>query len=244
MRFGSASSPWEIYRFREVSSTNDMLREHLDSLGDRSVVLAEFQYAGRGRLGRAWASPPGNLYASILWKPAPAMDACARVSLLVADLICDILGSSGIRGEVKWPNDVVIGGRKIAGILPESGTHPLPWLIMGIGMNISVTPRLSDLRGLEPVSWADAGRPGEPFDILLDLLERLDRAWPGKSHDPIEGRRDSISARLWCRGQLVRITRGSETTAGTLTGIDSEGRLVLATSSGAASFESGELRPI
>lgn len=244
MRFGSSPSPWEIYRFREVSSTSDALREHLDSLGDRSVVLAEFQYAGRGRLGRAWASPPGNLYASILWKPAPSMDACARVSLLVADLICDMLKSSGIRSEVKWPNDVLINGRKLAGILPESGTHPGPWLILGIGINITVTPRLSDLRGLEPVSWSDAGRPGEPLDILLDLLERLDRAWPDRSRDPIEGRRDSISARLWCRGQLVRITRGSETTAGTLTGIDQEGRLVLATSSGSASFDSGELRPV
>lgn len=227
-----------------MSSTSDVLRENLDSLGDRSVVLAEFQFAGRGRLGRAWASPPGNLYASILWKPAPPLDACARISLLVADLICDMLGSSGIKGEVKWPNDVVIGGRKLAGILPESGPHPVPWLILGVGVNIAVTPRLSDLRGLEPVSWTEAGRSGEPFDIMLDLLERIDMAWPDTSRDPIEGRRDSISARLWCRGQLVRMTRGSETTAGTLTGIDSEGRLVLATSNGTASFESGELRPI
>lgn len=244
VRFRSSFSPWLLYRFAELDSTSDYLHKRTDSMPDRSVVMADCQSAGRGRMGRSWASPPGGLYASILFRPSPPLEKASRLALLVADLVCDLLEEAGISALVKWPNDVVVGDRKLAGILSESGNHPEPWMILGLGMNVARLPGLPDSRGLQAAHWGGFGHPPLPVEILRSILERLDRAWPVRDSDPIEGRLDSIGSRLWCRGQLVRIVRGPETATGTISGIDPEGHLLIATSSGMRSFDSGEFRPV
>jgi BirA family biotin operon repressor/biotin-[acetyl-CoA-carboxylase] ligase len=244
LRFPGSSQSWSLYRFAELDSTSDFLHQRAGSMPDRSVVTAKAQKAGRGRMGRAWMSPPGGLYASMLLRPCPPLDLASRLGLLIADLICDMLSESRIPGQVKWPNDVVVGDRKLAGILPECGNHPSPWMIVGLGMNVASLPGLPDARGLTPAHWGGFGHPPGTIEILRDLLARLDAAWPHRSIDPLRGRLDSLATRLWCRGQLVRIVRGPETATGTVSGIDPEGHLMIATSSGMRAFDSGELRPV
>jgi BirA family biotin operon repressor/biotin-[acetyl-CoA-carboxylase] ligase len=244
LRFPGSSSQWLLYRFPELDSTSDFLHQRTGSMPDRSIVMAESQTAGRGRMGRSWSSPHGGLYASFLLRPCPPMEKASRLALLIADLICDMLRESGIQGQVKWPNDIVVGDRKMGGILSECGNHPAPWMIVGLGVNIASQPGLPDGRGLTPIHWGGFGHPPSPIEILTSLLGRLDDAWPERTADPIEGRLDTLAARLWCRGQLVRIVRGPETATGTVSGIDPEGHLLLATSSGMRAFDSGELRPV
>jgi BirA family biotin operon repressor/biotin-[acetyl-CoA-carboxylase] ligase len=244
IRFSGSHNPWFLYRFNELDSTSDYLHSRTDSMPDRSVVMADSQTAGRGRMGRSWASPPGGLYASILLRPGPPLENASRLALLIADLVCDLLGESGISGLIKWPNDVIVGGRKLAGILSESGSYPGPWMIAGLGMNVAHLPGIPDSRGLAPGHWGGFAQPPLPIEILRNLLERLDAAWPDRNMDPIGQRLESIGSRLWCRGQLVRIVRGPQTSTGTVTGIDPEGHLLIVTSSGTRSFDSGELRPV
>jgi biotin-(acetyl-CoA carboxylase) ligase len=117
-------------------------------------------------------------------------------------------------------------------------------MIAGLGMNVAHLPGIPDSRGLPPGHWGGFAQPPLPVEILRNLLERLDAAWPDRNMDPIGQRLESIGSRLWCRGQLVRIVRGPETATGTVTGIDQEGHLLIVTSSGTRSFDSGELRPV
>ncbi|NLI01833.1 MAG: biotin--[acetyl-CoA-carboxylase] ligase, partial [Candidatus Fermentibacter daniensis] len=82
---------WVVIELESVGSTNDYLKERLHGLHDRTVVTARRQTAGRGRLGRTWASPPGGLYASLLLKPPPVPELAQRVSLLAAGILCGIM---------------------------------------------------------------------------------------------------------------------------------------------------------
>lgn len=236
--------PWTLVHLETVGSTNDYVKAFAGVLADRTAVYADTQSTGRGRDGRVWASPPGGLYASLLLKPPPSPEHASRLSLLAAGLLCDMLEGAGARALVKWPNDILVENRKIAGLLPEYGTHPAPWYVLGLGMNLATVPRLPDARGLEPTSLASYGTPPEPAAVLLDLLSRLDSAWPDRTADPLAGRIPSLTARLWQLGGMVRLARGGETVTGTLVGIGDDGSVRIATLGGTRSFESGELRPL
>lgn len=234
----------EIIRLESVSSTNDFLKEGLTSFPDRQAVVADEQTSGRGRLGRSWASPRGGLYASILLKPPPPPEMASRVALLSADILCGILGQSGIEARIKWPNDVLVDDRKIAGILPEYGTGPMPWFILGVGMNLASVPGIADGRGLAPAAWYEFGAPPAPPDLFDTFLDSLDEAWPDRMADPLLNRLDSISTRLWMVGRRVLVARGDDILEGVVSGIAEDGRLVLSGSGGESVIDSGELRQV
>lgn len=232
----------EVIRLESVRSTNDFLKEGVASLPDRLAVIADEQTSGRGRLGRSWASPHGGLYASILLKPPPPPEMAARVALLSADILCGILGQSGIEARIKWPNDVLVEDRKIAGILPEYGTSPVPWFILGVGMNLASMPGIADSRGLAPAAWYEFGAPPAARDLLDTFLDHLDEAWPDRAADPLLDRLEAISARLWMVGRPVLVARGDEILEGVVSGIAEDGRLVLSGGRGESIIDSGELR--
>jgi len=232
---------WRRILLDSTSSTNDFLKERLEGLSDRTVVRAVRQTSGRGRLGRTWESPPGGLYASFLLVPPPSPEHASRVALLLADLLCGILRRAGIEAFVKWPNDVIAGEGKIAGILPEYGTHPHPWFVVGMGVNLVDAPSVPGRRGPLPVSWAGFAPPPDPDSLLDSLLQVLDEAWPARTLDPVSGRTHGISERLWMAGREVEVVRGGRTDSGIVRGIDAEGRLVLATGSGLIMLDSGEV---
>jgi len=244
IRFAGARLPWHLIHLETIGSTSDYLKQSVRRLPDRTVVAADRQTAGRGRLGRSWSSPHGGLYMSILFKPSPPPEYAPRLSLLAADVLCDLLAEAGISAEVKWPNDIVTGSRKIAGILPEGGSLPSPWMVLGVGLNIAIAPEIPDGRALEASCWGAWASPPASMDVLASFLRRLDEVWPDRDDNPLEGRLGSLHSRLWCLGHLVRMTRGPESVVGTVSGIDPEGRLLLATSSGMQAFDSGELRPV
>ena len=232
---------WEVIDLESVGSTNDYLKERLQGLHDRTVVTARRQTAGRGRLGRTWASPPGGLYASLLLKPPPVPELAQRVSLLAAEILCGIMGEAGMDACIKWPNDVLVDDRKIAGILPEFGTKPEPWFILGAGVNLVSAPPVPDGRGLPSTAWSEYARPPAPGELLASFLSCLDAAWPDRSVDPLAGGTESISRRLWRFGRTVHISRGSDAVTGVVTGIDAKGRLVLRSDSGTTVLDSGEI---
>lgn len=141
-----------FHLFQEVDSTNDSLRE-LAGRGARegTVVVAEAQRRGRGRLGRPWFSPPGmNVYASILFRPALGSHEILPFSFIASLALVDALEGLGISAEIKWPNDVLVGGKKVAGALVDCGLRgsAVDYVILGIGVNVNIgTAALRDALG-------------------------------------------------------------------------------------------------
>lgn len=132
----------QIYLFGEVESTNAVLRGLArEGAVDGTVVLADAQTSGRGRLGRSWFSPPGvNVYASALFRPRFRPAEAARFSFIASLSLADAVKDLGLGPAIKWPNDVLVGRKKVGGSLVESATRgtDIEFLILGVGVNVNV----------------------------------------------------------------------------------------------------------
>jgi len=125
-----------------------------------TVAVAEHQTAGRGRLGRIWVDEAGSgLALSIVLRPPPPMARWPELTLVAAEAVA---GAIGPQARIKEPNDVLVDGRKVAGILAEATDH----VVLGIGVNVGLAP------------WPDAGAvEGDRLALLVDILERLERGY-------------------------------------------------------------------
>lgn len=222
---------YALKEFESLDSTNEEARRLAAS--DTPVpiwIRAERQTAGRGRRGRAWESPAGNLAATLLLRPDRPASECAQLSfvaaLAAAETVATFLPASEIR--VKWPNDVLAGGRKIAGILLESasgaGSVPL-WLAIGIGLNLAHHPEGTEF----PATCvaAQGAAPPVPRDALLHLAAGFAKwydMWRAEGFAPI---RDAWLARAAKLGERIRARLTSEEISGVFEGIDETGALIL-----------------
>jgi BirA family transcriptional regulator, biotin operon repressor / biotin---[acetyl-CoA-carboxylase] ligase len=242
---------WEIRRFAEIDSTNTYVMDQARlGAAEGLVAVAEHQTAGRGRLDRRWESPPGaNLLASVLLRPgceADDLHLCSgAVALAAADACAEVAGVTPV---LKWPNDLLVGGSKLAGVLAEAdfeGTR-LRGVVVGIGLNVA-WPGPAEAGG---TCLADVGGAAQPVDkgALLDLmLEGLARRRP--LLDEEMGRRtlaDEVRRRCATLGQRVRVSLPGEELTGTASAIDDAGHLVVETGSGRRVVGAGDvvhLRP-
>ncbi|OGI17231.1 MAG: biotin--[acetyl-CoA-carboxylase] ligase [Candidatus Melainabacteria bacterium RIFOXYA12_FULL_32_12] len=135
---------YNILCFDEIDSTNTYSLKNLANLSDRQVIVAAKQTSGRGRLARKWISDvEGNVYMSIVLKPSPTLDnnlPLANITQYMSVVLCRILESYGVNPEIKWPNDVLVNGKKISGILSEISTqgNALKGFVLGIGINLNL----------------------------------------------------------------------------------------------------------
>ena len=192
--------------FRTLDSALDTVHE-LGSQGApaASVVIAEEQTAGRGRDGRTWHSPPGGVWLGLLLRPSRAELGVlsVRVGLAVADAVDALLGRPETR--LKWPNDVLLGERKLAGILCEGRWHgdALQWLGLGVGINVcNAIPREVARRAVALVEWLPAIRRHDVLDRLVPALARLASGAPGGALSEHECA--AFAARDWLRGRQLR----------------------------------------
>ena len=165
---------WHVTAVDETGSTNaDLIEAGLAGAPDRTVLRADFQSAGRGRLDRTWEAPPGvNLLVSFLFRDVPEhayslTRAVALAALFVADEMC------GVRSTIKWPNDVVIGTEKAGGILAQAGpfsagTRP-EFVVVGLGLNLAWAP--PGATSLSAHGWSVAM---SPHDFCLAMLPHID----------------------------------------------------------------------
>ena len=172
-----------VHVFGEVESTNTVLRD-LASTGasEGTVVLAEAQRRGRGRLGQEWFSPPGvNLYASVLFRERLAPREAGPFSLIAGLALADAVRALHVQPAIKWPNDVLVEGRKVGGSLTECvlRADAVDFLVLGVGVNLNVSPE-SLRRGLgeaatSATSLATAiGREIDRNAFAVSYLNRLD----------------------------------------------------------------------
>lgn len=216
---------WPRLHLRHIDSTNARARE-LASRGapHGTTVTASEQSAGRGRQGRTWVAPAGKaLLLSVVIRDPPRLLPLAA-GVATAEVV-------GPQARLKWPNDVVLGGRKVAGILIEGRPQEL-WAVLGIGLNVAVRTedfpvelrRSAGGMGLEP----DAIEP--TLERLLDSLRHWIEADPG---DILDG----VRARDALLGLPVRWGGGQ----GEAAGVDSDGRLIVETGGGRVTLEAGEV---
>ena len=244
--------PGELEHHETLPSTNDRLKAWAKAgAPEWSCVIADRQTAGRGRHGRDWASPPGNLYMSMLLRSAGEAEGPPTTFSLVAGVaVAEALAEYGVLARLKWPNDVVgASSRKLAGILVEASTSgsTLETLVIGIGVNL--TERYGalppQLRSSATTVAAEAGRPVERGDLAATLLAQLLERVVETRSDPRRAlaRWRDHSLEWW--GRTVEVRSGEETLRGVAQGIDASGALLLEMGNGEIrSVISGEARAL
>jgi BirA family biotin operon repressor/biotin-[acetyl-CoA-carboxylase] ligase len=232
--------------YAEVSSTNDVAA----ALADRgepegSVVIADAQSAGRGRHGRIWASPPGaGLYMSILMRPAAHAVSLLTIAAGVA-LADGIQAASGLQPQLKWPNDVYIGGRKLAGILAEAGTAKsgVQHVVLGCGINLMPAAYPPDVAARATAIESELGRPIDRGLLLVECLAALHvryRDLQSRASAAVIARwRDSAVSTL---GPRVERDGSGVTRHGVAEDIDETGALLVRDGTARARVISGEVR--
>jgi BirA family biotin operon repressor/biotin-[acetyl-CoA-carboxylase] ligase len=188
------------------------------------VVTADEQAAGRGRQGRVWTAPAGRaLLCSIVVRDPPRL-----LPLLTGGAVAEVAGEEA---GVKWPNDVLIDGGKVAGILVE-GRPQEGWAVVGVGLNVAV--RESDFPAELRGRAASLGLEPQAIEPTLDRLLTVLGRWLTASSDEVL---EAVRARDVLRGQAVRWADGE----GTAAGIDDEGRLLVSTTEGTRALDAGEV---
>ena len=227
--------------YPEIGSTNDVAGALADQGGGEGlVVIADRQTAGRGRLGRSWASPPGaGIYASVVLRPPAPVAMLLTIAAGVA-VSEGIEAATGLSVHVKWPNDVHVGARKLAGILAEAA---IAHVILGIGINIQPAAYPVDVAGRATSIEAELGRRVDRGLVLAECLAAL----ASRYRDLRNGdRRGVVDA--WRRRAAPMLGRRIEwESAGTLhigraENIDEDGALIVTVGSGSLRIRSGEVR--
>ena len=244
----SLSPTLRLLRYDTLGSTNDEAKRLAEAgAEDWTVVSAREQTAGRGRGGNTFVSPPGNLYLSVILRPARSASVAAQLGFAAALAV----GEAVIRRlppgrdlRYKWPNDVLVDGQKLSGILLESAAAQdgtLAWLVVGIGVNVARHPMGTtwpatslEALGAGPVVVGDLLR-----DIVTALQSETDR-WLQEGFAPL---RAAWLARAYGLGDTVGVRLPRERLSGRFVDLDRDGVLLLETAEGPRRIAAGEIFP-
>jgi BirA family biotin operon repressor/biotin-[acetyl-CoA-carboxylase] ligase len=221
--------------FNRIGSTNDVaLALAADGDADGVVVIADEQTAGRGRQGHRWHSPPGSgLYVSIVLRPVHRTAGDGRATSLLTlaagvSLAEAIEAVTALRVDIKWPNDLLVGRRKLAGILAESAAGDLGSVVLGYGVNVSTRVFSPDLADRATSIEEELGRPADRAALCAETIAAIARRY----RDLIAGRFDAILDAWRSRSPSSRQTRvmwggpgGPQ--SGVTDGIDDRGALLV-----------------
>lgn len=210
-----------------------------------TAVLADAQTGGRGREGRAWVSPPGGLYLSVLLRPRFAKVGLLPLAAGVA--VAEAAAELGVATELKWPNDVLASGRKLAGILAEAASGPagVEWVVLGLGVNVvleaSTVP--PEMAGAVTSLAAEGARPRPIPEVAAAVLARLGACYDALRSDPgaVLSAWRARAAPWW--GRLVDVGTAGGGVQGRMHEVDGDGALVLELEGGERRrFLSGEVQ--
>jgi len=227
-------SVYNLIALDSVDSTNAEAKRLAargeDDTPDGTLVWAGEQTAGRGRRGRDWDSPKGNLYCSLVLRPEVPIAEASQLSFVAGLAVFDALAALSEPGhevQLKWPNDILLNGKKVAGILLEAETaedQTPPWLVLGLGLNVGSHPQDTDFPA---TSLRFEGWGSTDTDVLEAYCRRF-LLWSSRWLD--EGFAPVRKNWLWhCRGQgeEISVRLENETITGVFRDLDEEGALVL-----------------
>lgn len=230
---------YALAAFETIDSTNAELKRHIErgKGDDRLVAWSLVQTEGRGRRGRVWSGPSGNLMCSVLLWPQCGLAAASQLSFVAALAVFDLVRASlpaDRRISLKWPNDVLVEGKKISGILLEAGgwmPGAAGWIVVGTGVNLCHHPLdtewpATDIRA----EGGEAPGPARALEGFCAAFEAWRVRWASEGFEPIRRRWLDHAHRL---GEEVVARMEREAVRGRFMGIDPDGSLVLETDDGA-----------
>lgn len=231
--------------FDEIASTNGFLLDHTTELKNGDVCVAEYQSAGRGRRGRTWVSPYGHhLYFSLFWTFPQGMAQAMGLSLVVACTLVEVLKSFGVENiGVKWPNDIYLDNKKLAGILIEmSGQADSQCqLIIGVGVNMAMSEEQG--KGIDQ-PWSDLSELVDMPDktaLVIALQKQLKRDIQLFEREGFAAFKTRWQAADLFYGREIRLLMGEKSVEGICRGVDEQGAVLLETADGVQAFIGGEI---
>jgi BirA family biotin operon repressor/biotin-[acetyl-CoA-carboxylase] ligase len=235
-RFGK-----RVFFSREVNSTSDWAKE-LAKIGaeEGTVTLTQAQTAGRGRLGREWTSPKGGLWFSIVLRPNQKASDAMKLVFVASMVVAEVLSEKyGLRTETKWPNDVLVNGKKICGILAEMNTkrEKVNYVILGVGVNANFCAHdvLSESVRTSATSIQDElGKEIRLESLFRSVLEEMERSYDRYVEAGFVPLLERWKRHAGFLGRMVMVTDQNERLKGLALDVDLEGALILRLEDGTA----------
>ncbi len=228
----------DLYYYEETGSTNDdAFRLGVNGAQEGTVIIAESQNAGKGRMQRVWHSPPGtNIYTSVILRPSFEPARAPQLSIAAGVAVAETLDPY-CRGQacLKWPNDVLIGGKKVCGILAQMKTteRKIDFVVLGIGINVNLRLEQfpSDIRQIATSLAIEAGHELSRLELINRLYENLTKWYKSLLNCGFEPVRDAWLSRSPMIGKRVQVMFHEEAISGTAMGLSEDGSLMLQTDS-------------
>jgi BirA family biotin operon repressor/biotin-[acetyl-CoA-carboxylase] ligase len=239
-----ASCPIRVEVVAQTGSTNADLLARAPGLDAPVLLVAEHQTAGRGRAGRSWLSSPGHsLTFSLAWKFEGGLSTLTGLPLAVGTALAETLGRLGQPVQLKWPNDVLKDGDKLAGILVETAhaDDGAVWAVIGIGLNLAMPDELEEQigRSVAAVPWLARMDRDTLLAALLDGLHDALRLFGKAGFGAFAGRWNLLHG--WQGEQVLILDRGEVPHEGLAAGVDDAGRLLLDTDAGRIAIVAGDV---
>lgn len=238
----AAAAGYELVVFDATGSTNDAAFELAQNGSNRTWVVAKEQTAGRGRHGRRWQSPPGNLYASLLLVDLIALRNMPQLGLMAGVALAQAVQTlvpDPTRIRLKWPNDILFDGAKLAGVLIESrsfaGRHSV---VIGFGVNCRSSP---EHLPYGTAALTDTGARICNAEAILSILSERMLIWLSAFEQGFDAARDTWLSLAAGLGEPISVKTAAGTIRGVFQTIDPTGRLVLADETGAHTIETGDV---
>ncbi|MCG8606488.1 biotin--[acetyl-CoA-carboxylase] ligase [bacterium] len=238
----------EIYAFKQISSTNNFAKRLAQNgRAEGIIVLSDSQTMGRGRLGRSWYAPPGlALSFSLVLRPATALDRLGLIGLLCGVTLVQTLERlSNLTAELKWPNDVLINGKKVCGILVESeaSEQKSKYALLGIGINVNQSGNdfSKEIRQTATSLLLETKRSWNRIELLMHFLQTFE-----ENYIKFKNGDQSFVCREWSARSphlhsMLKLRVGLEEVEGEFERVDEFGRMVLRTQDGLRVIHSGEI---
>jgi BirA family biotin operon repressor/biotin-[acetyl-CoA-carboxylase] ligase len=221
----------KIVYYEEANSSNDIAKKAAPTAEEGTIVVVEQQTGGRGRLGRQWASPKGGIWFSIILKPHIALAKASRLTLTFGLSVVKTIRMFGIDAKIKWPNDVVINGKKVSGILTEveAEIDAVDFVVIGIGINVNMSLKdiPESLRENSTTLRDETGKTIDRVDFLQKLLFEMEQDYIRFSTQPFSEIVTDIIDLSDTIGKEVTVTMPNRIVSGIVVGISKTGALLL-----------------
>lgn len=244
-RFLMRAESFSIYKFASLDSTNLFLKTHIARYPDYTVIVTENQHGGRGRFDRKWQTVAGRSLTFSVKLPLekiPQKYWC-NITQVMALSVSSMIEEIGLKPQIRWPNDILVGRVKICGILAETlSMESGSWLILGVGLNVNEEKKhFSDLDRAATSLRIETGESFNIDDVLKKLLLIFNGHYERFGEVGFSGLVEKISERLYKPDELVKVIQGNETFRGKISGITDQGTILIETPEKIVEVVSGEI---
>lgn len=229
-----------IFIYDKTDTTNERAKSNSDA-PDGSLFIAEVQTNGKGSRGRGWTSPKGTgIWHSILLKPDISPMEVSQITLVAGLAVCKAVGLNSM---IKWPNDVVIGGKKICGILTEMSAeiNMVNYVVCGIGINVNMEAFYEELADKATSMYIESGRKYTRNEIISTLMNEFEYFYKKFLNEGLQSLLDEYKKHCITLGRNVNVIFKKENVTGRAIDVDENGALIVETENGKIAVTSGEV---